>query len=685
MKTSCVILLILFTLYIFYILFTLSCKCKKEEYKQVSNPKRQFSLAIDLSKVDPNSRQTIIGKLMFANLFFLCPEIFKGQPPPPANVNALIAYAIPEVGAVIYDVISKKIASKIALKAAIKEVGTEIIESLLRKTISFLKFSPKLLYSFVKANKTRLARYGIQFTERGLTKLALATGEMLADDIIKTGPDIMFTKFDIFLLAFDTMNLILDTIDPLQYGNVTHQKTINKVKEDADKEFDEMIRSQDDPSLSQLLSRPVVGPLDNINGDDYVQLILDNIAEIITDKDKMSKFYVTFASAINTGKIDLQNADALSTFIDNNLEFESVINNAVSNVCVNRNGMVVNGMCSYKTRQECNNSITFPVPEGEIYREWTDNYKFPDGYAGPTSGACQWAPTNVRELCNNINKDKDSVTEPKYAEYDINTGMCNITKDYCTSKGLDWKNKDCKLDTTQNIAEIIFGVTTTRSLRQTFDPSNYKPCNADEVDDGYLCRKKNCPEDTETENSMCYKKCPSGYSGEGPLCWKNCPSKTSDIGVSCHKDSYALKAGYVPKVKCDKGWTSRGVGTAGWCDNGAPHTKGKGCCCIRGSKFFGTKDKCCGCQDGYVDTGCTCQKKLQTKAATFECDEGDYLDNGLCYEKCKDGYTNVGPRCWLNCPSGFRDDGVYCAKKTTERGSGFFPPVRPKERKVTYG
>ena len=80
-----------------------------------------------------------------------------------------------------------------------------------------------------------------------------------------------------------------------------------------------------------------------------------------------------------------------------------------------------------------------------------------------------------------------------------------------------------------------------------------------------------------------------------------------------------------------------------------------------------------------------CQKKLQTRAAKFECDEGDYLDNGLCYEKCKDGYTNVGPRCWLNCPSGFRDDGAYCAKKTKDRGSGFFPPVRPKERKVTYG
>lgn len=34
----------------------------------------------------------------------------------------------------------------------------------------------------------------------------------------------------------------------------------------------------------------------------------------------------------------------------------------------------------------------------------------------------------------------------------------------------------------------------------------------------------------------------------------------------------------------------------------------------------------------------------------------------LCYPKCLAGYTGVAFACWQNCPSGFRDDGAYCAK-----------------------
>jgi hypothetical protein len=40
--------------------------------------------------------------------------------------------------------------------------------------------------------------------------------------------------------------------------------------------------------------------------------------------------------------------------------------------------------------------------------------------------------------------------------------------------------------------------------------------------------------------------------------------------------------------------------------------------------------------------------------------------NGLlCYDRCRDGYHGIANICWRNligCPSGFRDDGLFCAK-----------------------
>lgn len=54
------------------------------------------------------------------------------------------------------------------------------------------------------------------------------------------------------------------------------------------------------------------------------------------------------------------------------------------------------------------------------------------------------------------------------------------------------------------------------------------------------------------------------------------------------------------------------------------------------------------------------------------CAEGQDLDAGLCYPKCKAGYYGVGPVCWESCPSGFTDIGVSCQKpKAYGRGSGY--------------
>jgi len=47
-------------------------------------------------------------------------------------------------------------------------------------------------------------------------------------------------------------------------------------------------------------------------------------------------------------------------------------------------------------------------------------------------------------------------------------------------------------------------------------------------------------------------------------------------------------------------------------------------------------------------------------------------DGLLCYPYCRDGYDGVGPVCWQNCPSGWRDDGAFCYKPDSYgRGVGY--------------
>lgn len=54
------------------------------------------------------------------------------------------------------------------------------------------------------------------------------------------------------------------------------------------------------------------------------------------------------------------------------------------------------------------------------------------------------------------------------------------------------------------------------------------------------------------------------------------------------------------------------------------------------------------------------------------CPPGTEKDGALCYPLPQKGYKGVGPVCWQSCPSGFRDDGAFCAKPAAYgRGSGY--------------
>ncbi|WP_424976324.1 hypothetical protein [Dinoroseobacter sp. S124A] len=48
------------------------------------------------------------------------------------------------------------------------------------------------------------------------------------------------------------------------------------------------------------------------------------------------------------------------------------------------------------------------------------------------------------------------------------------------------------------------------------------------------------------------------------------------------------------------------------------------------------------------------------------------MQGGLCYDTCRSGYAGAVTMCVPDCPSGFRDDGLYCAKPASYgRGAGY--------------
>lgn len=36
--------------------------------------------------------------------------------------------------------------------------------------------------------------------------------------------------------------------------------------------------------------------------------------------------------------------------------------------------------------------------------------------------------------------------------------------------------------------------------------------------------------------------------------------------------------------------------------------------------------------------------------------------DSLCYDRCREGYSGVGPVCWASCPDGYKDDGALCRR-----------------------
>jgi len=202
--------------------------------------------------------------------------------------------------------------------------------------------------------------------------------------------------------------------------------------------------------------------------------------------------------------------------------------------------------------------------------------------------------------------------------FDYSKGKCNYTKEYCDRMGLKHVNRsDCELNKGQEIAEMIFGTTVTRSTIRSWEGriDDWKSGDANRIalatvrltadvftfglygvfgemlerdltnfvrnckgrGIGLIPRK--CSKGKEKKGLLCYNKCRDGYESKGLMCKKRCPAGSKSIGLFCHSTFH----NYIPSNKSSN-----------------PFSKG----------FYQRKP----CRDGYkyCKSGLTCQKRALT-------------------------------------------------------------------------
>jgi hypothetical protein len=240
-------------------------------------------------------------------------------------------------------------------------------------------------------------------------------------------------------------------------------------------------------------------------------------------------------------------------------------------------------------------------------------------------------------------------------------------------KGADWENNDCHINQGQDIAEMIFGKTIIRGLKQIFDPKQYEPCVEGEVDDVYFCRSVGCPDGHFQYGGFCYPNCREGHESFGGnlcvpkkmglppvkgrtfcpprsfqsspgFCMEECADGFFNFGGVCYADSYGIGFGRIPdKAPCDPGqrddWTSCWEDL--YCNGYWNYTWGWGgltkCWDGETAGWKGRND----CHRTWLIDfgdchGCGCIKKNAFQR--YRCNEDEELHGALCYPKCKSGY-----------------------------------------------
>lgn len=157
---------------------------------------------------------------------------------------------------------------------------------------------------------------------------------------------------------------------------------------------------------------------------------------------------------------------------------------------------------------------------------------------------------------------------------------------------------------------------------------------------------------------LCYSQCKAGFTGIGVRCYQNCEAGMKDLAFSClrntdiiAKDTYGRTAG--TPLQCNPGQEN----IAGLCYDTCPSG-------FSNAGFFCAER----CKTNYTDFGLTCGYSYardttpRPSSLPTVCGTNAEFDTGLCYPKCRTGYTGTLTGCYSTCPAGFTDTGLFCQR-----------------------
>jgi hypothetical protein len=611
------------------------------------------------------------------------------------NISNNLSNTINNLEKLSEDELKKEYEKQLNLSKPTPEEEKSLVESTLKELINNKNFwiqigSTVAASLVVKASLRMAQRVGIKIQfkigakillsiSKVLTRIAVRTGtKMLARLGAKiaiaaaTGPGAPFVL--VAQLAYEVLSNALDVTDAggymkLDLGTKEYYFELRN-------ELENLFKSEVEKSGAKW---PLIkGPMDDISIEEFTKKIEEKtnfIMDITRDPlDPLYKpFYDKLMNDVISGLLteaDLENDEIFNNYEKNNLDTDAIFNKVFSDYCGELNGKIIDRgnnifECSWKNKEQCE-KYTWPnLTEDQIYTEFKPNL---------FGGACLVSSFGIRSLCDSNNQI-----------YNTETGMCEVTEEYCKKKGAQWnyndniKEFDCNITDTQEVFEFIFGSTITRGLIQIFDPDQYEPCKPGEIDDGYFCRTVRCPEGYERDSDaalICYPKCTyENYSQIGDRCYKNCYSDEIDVGLLCRKkcregyndiagvcwaDTYTRSVGKIPVNRCPwPGFEPRGVGNAGWCDNGPRWD------------FWNLKTR-----NSVKDCPMI---PLKNGQPNWE------ITDGLCYEKCKPGYVNRG--CCICAKQGETSYVPQTVAKTSYSRIGNeigAVNIRPKKRRIPF-
>ena len=329
--------------------------------------------------------------------------------------------------------------------------------------------------------------------------------------------------------------------------------------------------SQDVVSRKAVTSHPKEEPLDSTPDPSMYDYLLEKgIFDVMqTDTEYTKTMNDILAAASDYNLTDAQFEELSDQLF--NLKMETWILTAGDNLCINNDGTIESdGICMY-TKKGCD--TPHPTSDADPDRQWSTQ-----------TNRCLAVSATSKSLCDEKNLD-----------YDIDKGICRLTKRQCIQQvgnptpsniGMDDPVDECELSVSTKICGAIFGETLCATLAQLTQDNQFEPCaQGDTTVEGTIYCQKTCggyinsaglcraptlnggpPDDCVNEdelyNSLCYKKCktPNGESGT----WRYSGVDTTTKIVSratCARDcgsygsNYGWKDGICRELRCPDGFT----------------------------------------------------------------------------------------------------------------------------------